>query len=98
MLFELGMSKKDIENDTFYRGVGCDVCNNTGYKGRVGLFELMLMNDALRDMILGNASKDDLRDKAREFGMVTLRDQGMKSAYEGTTTIEEVVKETVLDA
>ena len=81
----------------FYRGAGCDGCNNTGYKGRVGLFELMIMTDDLRDMIMRNCSTDELRDRAREHGMVTLRDAGMAYAADGTTTLDEVVRETVID-
>jgi len=92
------MTREQVEGRTFYRGRGCDTCNNTGYKGRVGLFEFMVMNDDLRDMILKGASTDELRDKAKEYGMVTLRDYGMGFAYEGTTTIDEVVRETILDA
>ena len=74
------------------------MCNNTGYKGRVGLFELMLMNDDLRDMVVAGASTDELRNKAMEFGMVTLRTAGMQFAYEGLTTVDEVVRETIVDA
>ena len=98
MLSQLAMTRDQIKDRTFYRGRGCDSCNNTGYKGRVGLFEFMVMNDDLRDMILQGASTDELRDKAREYGMITLRDYGMAFAYEGTTTVDEVVRETILDA
>ena len=96
-LTELGMTREEITGK-FYRGAGCDTCNNTGYKGRVGLFELMIMNDDLRELIMQAASTDILRDKAREFGMVTLRDAGMSFAYKGMTTLDEVVRETVIDA
>ncbi|HTM52802.1 MAG TPA: ATPase, T2SS/T4P/T4SS family [Pirellulales bacterium] len=98
MLQDLDMTAADIVGKKFYRGKGCDVCNNTGYKGRVGLFELMIMNDNLRDMIMQNASRDELRDTARSYGMVSLRDAGMSAAYEGRTTLEEVIRETVLEA
>lgn len=97
-LYELKMSWDDVKGKKVYRGRGCDVCNNTGYKGRVGLFELMIMNDALRELIMKNASTDDLRKTAQSFGMTSLRDVGLKNAYEGTTTIDEVVRETVLEA
>ncbi len=97
-LAELDMTTADIAGKTFYRGRGCDSCNSTGYKGRVGLFELMIMNDDLRDMIMRNASTDELREAARGYGMVTLRDAGMKAAYDGLTTLEEVVRETVMEA
>jgi type IV pilus assembly protein PilB len=98
MLADLDLSPADIAGRTFYRGRGCDTCNNSGYKGRVGLFELMIMNDDLRDMIMNGASRDDLRDRARGYGMITLRDAGMEAAYEGTTTLEEIIRETVLEA
>ncbi len=98
LLAEAGVKLADVEGKQFYRGSGCDGCNNTGYKGRVGLFELMVLNDALREMIMENVSTDVLRDRAREFGMVTLRDAGMDFAADGTTTLEEVVRETILDA
>jgi len=98
MLQDLDLTAADIQGKKFYRGRGCDVCNNTGYKGRVGLFELMIMNDNLRDMIMKSCSRDELRDAARSFGMVSLRDAGMSAAYEGRTTLEEVIRETVLEA
>jgi type IV pilus assembly protein PilB len=97
-LRDLGLDPKQIQDKKFYRGRGCDVCNNTGYKGRVGLYELMIMNDHLRDLIMRNASTDEIRDAARGFGMTTLRDAGMASMYDGTTTIDEVIRETVLEA
>ena len=97
-LFELKMTRDEVADMQFFRGRGCETCNNTGYKGRVGMFELMILNDDLRDMIMENASTDDLREKARGFGMITLRDAGMKLALEGTTTIDEVIRETVLEA
>ncbi len=95
---DLGLTQEDIEGKKFYRGRGCDACNNTGYKGRVGLFELMMMNDDLRDMIMKNASRDELRELARSFGMVSLRDAGMDAAMEGRTTLDEVIRETILEA
>ncbi len=95
---DLGLTPEDIKGKKFYRGKGCDACNNTGYKGRVGLFELMMMNDALRDLIMKNISTDELRDAARGYGMVALRDAGMAAALEGRTTLEEVIRETILEA
>ena len=97
ILFQLDMSREELGDRKFYRGRGCDTCNNTGYKGRVGLFELMIMNNELRDMVMQNASVDDMRACAQKYGMVTLRDSGMAFAYEGTTTIDEVVRETIVD-
>jgi type IV pilus assembly protein PilB len=98
VLSQLGMTRDQLGKRRFYRGKGCDVCHNTGYKGRVGLFELMVMNDDLRDMVVKGASTDEIRDKAIEFGMVSLRTAGMQFAYDGTTTIDEVIRETILDA
>jgi len=63
----------------------------------VGLFELMVLNDDLRDMVMRNASTDELRERAKSFGMVTLRDAGMDAAFKGLTTIEEVVRETIME-
>ncbi len=98
LLADLDLTQADIVGKKFYRGRGCDTCNNTGYKGRVGLFELMIMNDDLRDMIMRNASRDELREAARSYGMVSLRDAGLLAAYEGLTSVDEVVRETVVEA
>jgi type IV pilus assembly protein PilB len=95
---DLNLTPEEIAGKAFYRGKGCDACNNTGYKGRVGLFELMIINDDLRDMIMRNASTDELRDAAKSYGMVALRDAGLLAATEGRTTLEEVIRETVLEA
>ena len=97
MLEELGVNKEDAGIYKFFHGRGCDACNNTGYKGRIGLFELMIMNDELRDMIMENATTDDLRRKAQSYGMITLRDYGREFVFQGFTTAEEVVRETVHD-
>jgi type IV pilus assembly protein PilB len=98
ILADLELSPSDVKGKQFYRGKGCDNCNRTGYKGRVGLFELMLLDDEIRDMIIRNASTDELREKARRMGMVSLRDAGMEAVYLGTTTAEEVIRETILEA
>jgi type IV pilus assembly protein PilB len=98
MLEDLELSPADLKGKRFFRGSGCENCNNTGYKGRVGLFELMILNNELRELIMRNASTDDLREAARRGGMVTLRDAGMKACFEGTTTAEEVIRETIMEA
>ena len=95
MLFDLGMKEEDIEGKKFYKGTGCDNCNNTGYKGRIALFELMVLNDTLREMVMSNASTDELRDEAQKFGMVPLREFGIAVAADGITTLDEVIRETV---
>jgi type IV pilus assembly protein PilB len=94
----LGLQESDLEGKKFYRGAGCDACNNTGYKGRVGLFELMVLNNQLREAVMRNVSADDLREQARQFGMTPLRDAGMSAIHAGITSVEEVVRETVLEA
>jgi type IV pilus assembly protein PilB len=98
MLAQLELTPEEGKNIKFYRGMGCDVCNNTGYKGRVGLFELMIITDKLRDMIMTNASVDAMRDEAESNGMVGLRTAGMAFVDQGVTTAEEVLRETILEA
>jgi type IV pilus assembly protein PilB len=77
------------------KGAGCDKCNTTGYKGRVGLYEVMAIEDELRELILVGASGMELRRKAVEEGMITLRQSGLRKVADGLTSIEEVVRETV---
>jgi type IV pilus assembly protein PilB len=96
-LMELNMRRNDVKGRKFYYGRGCDRCNNTGHKGRMGLFELVLMNDELRDMISVGASTDQMRVACKKQGMMTLREAGLRAIFAGKTTIEEVVRETVLD-
>ena len=98
VLADLQLTPDDIAGKKFYRGRGCEHCNNSGYKARVGLYELMVFNDEIRDMIMRNASTDDLRERARSYGMVTLRDAGLEAAYAGTTTVDEIMRETIVEA
>jgi type IV pilus assembly protein PilB len=98
MLADLGIEPEDAKKHKFYRGKGCDKCNNTGYKGRVGLFELMIMNDELRELVMQNVTVDEMRRVAARCGMIPLRDYGLKYVFEGVTTADEVVRETVVDA
>jgi type IV pilus assembly protein PilB len=95
---DLELTSEQVRGKRFYRGAGCELCNNTGYKGRVGLFELMIMSNDIRDKIMGNAQSDELRELARKQGMVPLRQAGIKCCFEGVTTPEEVVRETILEA
>lgn len=97
MLMELNMRPKDVQGRKFFYGRGCDRCNNTGHRGRMGIFELILMNDELRDMVSAGASTDQLRLACKKMGMITLRESGLRAIFRGATTIEEVVRETVLD-
>ncbi len=98
MIAQLGLTPDEGRDMKFFRGMGCDACNNTGYKGRVGLFELMIITDELRDMIMENASVDEMRSRAQGNGMVALRDAGMMFVGQGVTTAEEVLRETIQDA
>lgn len=98
VLDDLDLTSDMVRGKRFYRGAGCEICNNTGYKGRVGLFELMVMSAELRDAVMANCQTDELREMARKQGMVSLRDAGIKACFDGTTTPDEVVRETVLEA
>jgi len=96
MLMELELTPSDVQGRTFFYGKGCKECNNSGYKGRIALFEIMQMTDRLRDLIMTGASTHEIQAMAREEGMNTLRDSGLIHIYDGITTIEEVVKETIV--
>jgi len=95
-LLNIGYKKEEIGTFKVFKGRGCDKCNNTGYKGRVGLIEVMAIDDELRDMILSGGSAIDIKRRAVENGMITLRRSGLIKIKEGITTVEEVVRETVL--
>ena len=97
LLMELQLPLDTARKYKFYYGKGCARCNNSGYKGRIGIYELMIMSDELRDAIAAEASGDDLRDIARQQGMTTLRESGLKLIFDGQTTIDEVVRETVME-
>ena len=94
ILSQLGLSAHEIGDKHFYTGRGCEDCGNSGYRGRRGLYELLDMNDVLRDMVIEKAPSIVLKQKAVELGMITLRDYGLDCIYEGSTTIEEVLKYT----
>ncbi|MGE0703109.1 MAG: type IV-A pilus assembly ATPase PilB [Vicinamibacterales bacterium] len=94
-LVQAGFSHDDASMITPMRGVGCDRCNLTGYRGRVGLYEVMEVTEELRELILVGASGMELRRKAVDEGMLTLRMSGLRKVKDGVTTIEEVVRETV---
>jgi len=94
VLASIGLTPHDIGDKTFYYGKGCDICNHTGYKGRKGIYELLKISDPIREMINNREPGILIRQKAIELGMNTLRQDGMRSIYDGITTIEEVVKYT----
>lgn len=97
LLMELQLPLEKARQYKFYYGKGCARCNNAGYKGRSGLYELMEITDEIRDMITAEASVDELRSMARTQGMTTLREAGLKMIFDGVTTIDEVVRETVME-
>jgi type IV pilus assembly protein PilB len=94
-LMELAMRPQDVGGRTFFRGRGCERCNKSGYKGRLALFEIMVMTDPLRELIMSQASTSVLGHECRRHGMRTLRECGLLSIYDGQTTIDEVVRETL---
>ncbi len=96
-LMELNLLPDDVAGRVFYYGKGCDYCNNTGYKGRLAIFELMVLDDEMRELIMQSGSTDVLRQHARKRGMRTLREAGLLGIYDGITTIEEVVRETLAE-
>jgi len=94
VLNQLGLSQADIGKKDFYTGSGCATCGGSGYKGRKGIYELLDINDPLRDLITQRAPTLVIRQKAIELGMTTLREDGLRNIYDGETTIEEVLKYT----
>ena len=95
---ELGLTNNEVKGKKFCYGRGCATCNNTGYKGRQAIFEMMLLTDRMKDLIMKSASTEQLRHTAREQGMRTLRQSGLLAIFDGHTTIEEVVRETLFTA
>lgn len=95
LLMELQLPIEQARKYKFYYGKGCARCNNGGYKGRCGIYELLVMTDEIRDMISGNSNVDEIRNYARTQGMTTLREAGLKLIFDGVTTIDEIVRETI---
>jgi type IV pilus assembly protein PilB len=93
-LLNVGFSEEDAATVKIYKGKGCPKCNNTGYKGRVGLFEVMQISPNVRDMILAGASVAEVRKQSIDEGMLTLRQSGLAKIRSGVTTVEEVIRET----
>ena len=96
-LMELQLTPEDVKDKQFYYGRGCSKCNGTGYRGRIGVFEIMVFNDEIRDLVMNSASTAVLRVAAQKNGMKLLRDNGMKLIYDGISTIDEIVKETIME-
>jgi type IV pilus assembly protein PilB len=95
MLLELGLTPEQVQDRAFFHGAGCEYCRGTGYSGRLAIFEIMLLDDELRELIMHRTSTQVLREAARKRGMRTLRESGLLSIYDGLTTIEEVVAQTI---
>ncbi|MHC4744654.1 MAG: GspE/PulE family protein [Planctomycetota bacterium] len=96
-LMELMLHPEDVKGKEFYYGRGCDRCNGTGYRGRIAIFEIMVFNDEIRELIMNQASTDLLRAAAQRGGMSLLRDNGLSAIYDGITTIDEIAKETMME-
>jgi type IV pilus assembly protein PilB len=97
-LKELDLTEADIAGKQIYYGRGCSKCNGTGYKGRVALFEIMVFNEEIRELIMNRASTNVLRVAAQKGGMRPLRVNGLSAMFDGITTIDEVVKETITES
>jgi type IV pilus assembly protein PilB len=95
-LVPVGFKEREARTVKLFKGRGCEQCSDTGYKGRTGLYEVMEIDDEIRELILSGASSIELREKAVENGMITLRMSGLQKIRDGQTSIEEVVRETVL--
>ena len=96
-LMELELTPELVAGRRLYYGRGCELCNNTGYKGRLGLYEIMVLDDEMRDMVVRHASTQVLRNESKKRGMRTLRESGLLAIYDGVTSIEEVVRETIME-
>ena len=96
MLMEIDLRPADVRGKRFCYGPGCDTCNNTGYKGRTAIFEILLLDDEIRELMMSQASTQAIREAAIRKGMRSLRDSGLLTIFDGETTIEEVVRETLL--
>ena len=97
VIMELGLTAEQAAAQKWFYGKGCEKCNNTGYKGRMGIYELAIMNDNLREMVVAEVSLDEFRNACRKYGMRTLRESGLQAIHLGQTTIEEVVRETMTE-
>ncbi len=96
-LLELALRPNMVEGRTFFRGKGCDSCLKTGYRARMALFEIMQMDDGMRELIMKQASTTVIRNEAKRRGMRTLRESGLLGIFDGLTTLDEVVRETIVE-
>ncbi|KJU82623.1 type IV-A pilus assembly ATPase PilB [Candidatus Magnetobacterium bavaricum] len=96
-LLKIGFSEEDIKSNKWYKGAGCPTCNNTGYKGRIALYEIMTLNDELKDVIMDGGTAEDIKKDAIKHGMLTLRQSGINKVKEGLITVDEVLRCTFGD-
>lgn len=92
---EIGLAPADVEGKQFFFGRRCDHCNKTGYRGRNAIYEIMKVDSKMREMIIGQKSTEVLRAEAQASGMRTLRESGILKVFDGLTTIDEIVRETL---
>jgi type IV pilus assembly protein PilB len=97
LLIDLGVPPDEVKSFPTFKGKGCPICSNTGYKGRVGLYEVMTMKEEVKELVLSRASTSEVKKEAIRLGMKTLRQSGIAKIREGVTTIEEVLRATVED-
>jgi len=97
MLIDLGVSPDEVKSFPTFKGKGCPICSNTGYKGRLGLYEVMTLKDEIKELIFARASNSELKKEAIRLGMRTLRQSGIQKIKNGITTIEEVLRTTIED-
>jgi type IV pilus assembly protein PilB len=97
LLIDLGIPPDEVKSFQVYKGKGCSLCNNTGYKGRVGLYEVMPMKEEIKELVLSRASTSEIKKEAIRLGVKTLRQSGIAKIKEGVTTIEEVLRSTIED-
>jgi type IV pilus assembly protein PilB len=95
VLMELSLRPSDVVGKRFAHGKGCETCHFTGFRGRTALFEILVMSDRIREMIMDGAATDAIRSAAKEQGMRSLRDSGLLAIFDGITTVEEVLRETI---
>jgi type IV pilus assembly protein PilB len=96
-MINIGFSQEDAKNIQTFRGEGCKTCNGTGYKGRIGLYEVMEVSEEIQELILVGASAREIKRKAVDEGMISLRQSGLNKIRTGITTLDEVLRETVLN-
>jgi len=94
MLKDLGIKASDLPDGVLYKPVGCHECRNTGYRGRTGIYELLLITDRIRDLVMEGANANGLKSEARKQGMVTLREDGVRKVIAGVTSPEDVLRVT----